>query len=228
MSQQFPAAIKLIAPLIEGLLKKNVGPWRWAGPDPDGADGRTVEMPQRKGMVKKTIFPGGDIAAVSFNLPPKHDNNQNRFRCNHGSGSNSWSSLRRRIELEGSSRDLLRLQAQGQAKPWGSTGIPRHARSRPAGPFRGLLPPNSILNQWNGRGASWLATGGGPCPLEQSQDADGLLVTYQGAGRQREALRARLERWGLNACMAIADEFTISALVPTNQTPQPGGRPSWS
>ena len=45
-----------------------------------------------------------------------------------------------------------------------------------------------------------------PCPPEQSQDADGLLVTYQGAGRQREALGARLEQWGLSACMAIADE----------------------
>ncbi|HCO76058.1 MAG TPA: DEAD/DEAH box helicase, partial [Synechococcus sp. UBA8071] len=39
-----------------------------------------------------------------------------------------------------------------------------------------------------------------------SQDADGLLVTYQGAGRQREALGERLKQWGLSACMAIADE----------------------
>ena len=31
-------------------------------------------------------------------------------------------------------------------------------------------------------------------------------MTYQGAGRQLEALRARLGEWGASACMAIADE----------------------
>ena len=65
----------------------------------------------------------------------------------------------------------------------------------------------SILNQWKSAAARLgLRLEEWPCPPEQSQDADGLLVTYQGAGRQREALGARLEQWGLSACMAIADE----------------------
>ena len=50
-------------------------------------------MPQRKGMVKRLIFPGGDISAVSFNLPAKHDAAQGApvqpRRFNQGSGSNS-------------------------------------------------------------------------------------------------------------------------------------------
>lgn len=65
----------------------------------------------------------------------------------------------------------------------------------------------SILNQWKGaakrlglRLEEW------PCASQQSDGADGLLVTYQGAGRQLEALRARLGEWGASACMAIADE----------------------
>ena len=65
----------------------------------------------------------------------------------------------------------------------------------------------SILNQWKSAAARLgLRLEEWPCPPEQSQDADGLLVTHQGAGRQREALGARLEQWGLSACMAIADE----------------------
>ena len=65
----------------------------------------------------------------------------------------------------------------------------------------------SILNQWKSAAARLgLRLEEWPCPPEQSQDADGLLVTYQGAGRQREALGERLKQWGLSACMAIADE----------------------
>lgn len=65
----------------------------------------------------------------------------------------------------------------------------------------------SILNQWKSAAARLgLRLEEWPCQPEQSQDADGLLVTYQGAGRQREALGTRLAQWGLSACMAIADE----------------------
>ena len=65
----------------------------------------------------------------------------------------------------------------------------------------------SILNQWKSAAARLgLRLEEWPCTPEQSLGADGLLVTYQGAGRQRDALRARLEEWGTSACMAIADE----------------------
>ena len=65
----------------------------------------------------------------------------------------------------------------------------------------------SILNQWKSAAARLgLRLEEWPCPPERSQAADGLLATYQGAGRQREALGERLEQWGLSSCLAIADE----------------------
>ena len=65
----------------------------------------------------------------------------------------------------------------------------------------------SILEQWQRaaqrlglRLESW--NGPGSAPLE----ADGWLVSYQGAGRQAEALKAELALWSEGAHLAIADE----------------------
>ena len=65
----------------------------------------------------------------------------------------------------------------------------------------------SILEQWQ-RAAerlglhlqTWNGPGGAPV------QADGWLVSYQGAGRQSEALKADLARWSDGGHLAIADE----------------------
>ena len=70
---------------------------------------------------------------------------------------------------------------------------------------------NSILSQWQSaaqriglRLEEW------PC----SDQADGLLITYQGAGRQLEQLREDLRQWGLAGSLAIADEAHHLGLDP--------------
>ena len=69
----------------------------------------------------------------------------------------------------------------------------------------------SILSQWQSaaqrlglRLEEW------PC----SDQADGLLITYQGAGRQLEQLREDLRQWGLAGSLAIADEAHHLGLDP--------------
>ena len=49
-----------------------------------------------------------------------------------------------------------------------------------------------------------------PC----SDQADGLLITYQGAGRQLEQLGEDLRQWGLAGTLAIADEAHHLGLDP--------------
>ncbi|WP_038553705.1 DEAD/DEAH box helicase family protein [Synechococcus sp. KORDI-52] len=116
--------------------------------------------------------------------------------------------LRRRLELEGSSRDLLVFAGPGAGKTLGALLGFRAMRDQGRlGHFVVFCHRTSILNQWKTAASRLgLRLEEWPCPPNQNQGADGLLVTYQGAGRQREALGARLEQWGLSACMAIADE----------------------
>ena len=77
----------------------------------------------------------------------------------------------------------------------------------------------SILSQWQSaaqrlglRLEEW------PC----SDQADGLLITYQGAGRQLEQLREDLRQWGLAGSLAIADEAHHLGLDPDEPITVPG------
>ncbi len=65
----------------------------------------------------------------------------------------------------------------------------------------------SILGQWQGAAAQLglrLDLWNGPDSA--SEDADGWLLSYQGAGRQQEALKGELSRWNPELLLAIADE----------------------
>ena len=69
----------------------------------------------------------------------------------------------------------------------------------------------SILSQWqSAAGRLGLRLEEWPC----SDQADGLLITYQGAGRQLEQLREDLRHWGLTGSLAIADEAHHLGLDP--------------
>ena len=69
----------------------------------------------------------------------------------------------------------------------------------------------SILSQWqSAAGRLGLQLEEWPC----SDQADGLLITYQGAGRQLEQLGEDLRQWGLAGTLAIADEAHHLGLDP--------------
>ena len=69
----------------------------------------------------------------------------------------------------------------------------------------------SILSQWQSAAQRLgLQLEEWPC----SDQADGLLITYQGAGRQLEQLREDLRQWGLAGSLAIADEAHHLGLDP--------------
>ena len=69
----------------------------------------------------------------------------------------------------------------------------------------------SILSQWqSAAGRLGLRLEEWPC----SNQADGLLITYQGAGRQLEQLGEDLRHWGLAGTLAIADEAHHLGLDP--------------
>jgi len=69
----------------------------------------------------------------------------------------------------------------------------------------------SILSQWqNAARRLGLRLEEWPC----SDQADGVLITYQGAGRQLEQLREDLRQWGLTGSLAIADEAHHLGLDP--------------
>ena len=69
----------------------------------------------------------------------------------------------------------------------------------------------SILSQWqSAAGRLGLQLEEWPC----SDQADGLLITYQGAGRQLEQLGEDLRHWGLAGTLAIADEAHHLGLDP--------------
>ena len=69
----------------------------------------------------------------------------------------------------------------------------------------------SILSQWqSAAGRLGLQLEEWPC----SDQADGVLITYQGAGRQLEQLREGLRHWCLTGSLAIADEAHHLGLDP--------------
>ena len=73
----------------------------------------------------------------------------------------------------------------------------------------------SILEQWK-QAASGLGLRleEWPCTAAAAKAADGLLVTYQGAGRQLQPLQEQLGQLQADRCMAIADEAHHLGLDP--------------
>ena len=117
--------------------------------------------------------------------------------------------LRRRL-AKGSSddRDVLVFAGPGAGKTLGALLAYRSMKQQ------GLLNHlvvmchrTSIQAQWK-RAAAQLEINLQEWPHEETDvvGAEGLLVTYQGAGRQLQRLKQALELWDLNRCMAIADE----------------------
>ncbi|MGB1621718.1 MAG: DEAD/DEAH box helicase [Synechococcus sp.] len=117
--------------------------------------------------------------------------------------------LRRRMEpMASANRDVLVFAGPGAGKTLGAL-LAFRALQRDGQLQRFLVfcHRTSIQSQWTAaaerlglRLAAW--------PLEDAAppDGDGLLLTYQGAGRQLERLRDDLTLWAGDRCLAIADE----------------------
>ena len=104
--------------------------------------------------------------------------------------------LRRRLELQSNSRDLLVFAGPGAGKTLGALLGFRAMRDQgQLNHFVVFCHRTSILNQWKSAAARLgLRLQEWPCAPEQALEADGLLVTYQGAGRQCDALQTLLDQ----------------------------------
>ena len=73
----------------------------------------------------------------------------------------------------------------------------------------------SILEQWDRAAARLnLTMATWPCPQEMVSAADGVLLTYQAAGRQPQLLETVLRDWAPETSLAIADEAHHLGLDP--------------
>ena len=106
------------------------------------------------------------------------------------------------------SRDVLVFAGPGAGKTLGAL-LAFQAMHREGHLHRFLVfcHRTSIQAQWISA-ANQLSLSLKDWPLHKSAppDADGLLLTYQGAGRQLERLRSELKFWSGKRCLAIADE----------------------
>ena len=117
--------------------------------------------------------------------------------------------LRRRLErkLE-HERDLLVFAGPGAGKTLGAL-LAFRAMQQEGRLERFLVfcHRTSIQEQWQKAAKRLgLRLHEWPCSSQQINEAQGILVTYQGAGRQLELLLSELERWQPMGCLAIADE----------------------
>ena len=117
--------------------------------------------------------------------------------------------LRRRLErkLE-HERDLLVFAGPGAGKTLGAL-LAFRAMQQEGRLERFLVfcHRTSIQEQWQKAAKRLgLRLHEWPCSSQQIDEAQGILVTYQGAGRQLELLLSELERWQPMGCLAIADE----------------------
>ena len=115
--------------------------------------------------------------------------------------------LRRRLQ-QGSDPDVLVFAGPGAGKTLGA--LLAFQRLRQEGRLRRFVVfchRNSILSQWQNAASSLnLILQGWPCEPERLEAADGLLVSYQAAGRQQIPLRNLLDGFTRDHCLAIADE----------------------
>ena len=113
--------------------------------------------------------------------------------------------LRRRLEpTQARAQDVLVFAGPGAGKTLGALlafkAMQQEGRLQK---FLVFCHRTSILSQWQSAAQRLgLKLQEWPC----SGDADGLLITYQGAGRQLEQLQQELDAWQLHTSLAIADE----------------------
>ena len=151
----------------------------------------------------------GPIASTSFDLGSEAGQPRIRPRV--------WQQqliqlLRRRLDPSSSSgRDVLIHAGPGAGKTLGALlGFQAMQQEGRLRRFVVFCHRTSILRQWGGAAArlglqlkEWSPN---PCEPKALAEADGWLLTYQGAGRQIETLMAELHQWGGSELLAIADE----------------------
>ena len=117
--------------------------------------------------------------------------------------------LRRRLDADpNASDDLLVFAGPGAGKTLGALlAFQAMQREQRLKQFLVFCHRTSILEQWQ-RAASRLGLTLLPWPGcgEDAALADGLLLTYQSAGRQPQLLRDALQAWPEQGVLAIADE----------------------
>ena len=122
--------------------------------------------------------------------------------------------LRRRLDQLSSGSptadlsDILVFAGPGAGKTLGALlGFSSMRREGHLDQFVVFCHRTSILEQWKQAAAGLgLCLKEWPCTDAAAKAADGLEVTYQGAGRQLKPLQQQLGQLQADRCMAIADE----------------------
>ena len=130
--------------------------------------------------------------------------------------------LRRRLDQLSSGSptadlgDILVFAGPGAGKTLGALlGFSSMRREGHLDQFVVFCHRTSILEQWKQAAAGLgLCLKEWPCTDAAAKAADGLLVTYQGAGRQLKPLQQQLGQLQADRCMAIADEAHHLGLDP--------------
>ena len=146
------------------------------------------------------------ISTLSYNLPNASGGAEIKPR--------QWQQqliqlLRRRLERgKPSERDVLVFAGPGAGKTLGALlGFRAMQREQRLQHFMVFCHRTSILSQWSAAAARLgLRLQEWPCDAAAAEAADGLLITYQGAGRQLNQLQQQLSLWDPKHCLAIADE----------------------
>lgn len=164
----------------------------------------------RKEWLKRLIFGCATIEAPFFDLPAAHSPSVIQPR--------QWQQqliqlLRRRLDHRvPGKQDVLVFAGPGAGKTLGALlGFQSMQREGRLEKFLVLCHRTSILEQWQ-RASSHLGLNlrrwpeQAPPGSDSDSDADGMLLTYQSAGRQQERLRLELQGWDLKQSLVIADE----------------------
>jgi len=156
--------------------------------------------------LKRLIFPAAAIAPFSFDVGDPAPATVIRPR--------QWQQqliqlLRRRLDGEAKANDdLLVFAGPGAGKTLGALlAFQAMQREQQLQRFLVFCHRTSILEQWQ-KAAARLDLTLMPWPGcgEDAALADGLLLTYQSAGRQPQMLREALQAWPAKGVLAIADE----------------------
>ena len=130
--------------------------------------------------------------------------------------------MRRRLDqlssgsLAAKHRDILVFAGPGAGKTLGALlGFCSMRRDGHFDRFVVFGHRTSILGQWKQAAVGLgLCLEEWPCTEAAAKAADGLLVTYQGAGRQLKSLQEQLGQLQADRCLAIADEAPHLGLDP--------------
>ena len=144
------------------------------------------------------------IHSLSFALPARRDRPSIQPR--------QWQQhlitlLRRRLLLK-RDPDVLVFAGPGAGKTLGALlGFQRLREEGRLDRFIVFCHRTSILHQWQKAALRLgLVLQAWPCHHDQFMEADGLLLTYQAAGRQKQQVLQTLDQLPKQRCLAIADE----------------------